>query len=104
MPIFAALDGTVVTAHDGEPDQNTEWAGQRANFVVLDHGAGHRTWYFHLKLGSVAVEEGQEVKAGQQLGLTGSSGISSGPHLHFQSELNNEWYEPSSGPCRSGPS
>lgn len=104
VPVFAALDGTVSSAHDGEFDEMTEWVnGTRANFVALSHGEGHRTLYFHLKNGSVLVAPGDTVKAGQQLGLTGSSGISTGPHLHLESQVNLEWYEPSAGPCRPGP-
>jgi murein DD-endopeptidase MepM/ murein hydrolase activator NlpD len=104
VPIFAALDGTVVGAHDGEPDMNTVQMDVPANYVILDHGGSHQTLYWHMKRGSVAVTQGQFVKAGTQLGLTASSGFSNGPHLHFESHFNNAWYEPSAGACRSGPS
>lgn len=102
VPIFAVLDGQVVDAHDGEPDQNTEALDVPANFVILDHGGGYYALYWHMKRGSVAVERGQAVTAGAQLGLTGSSGFSTGPHLHFESWNNRRWFEPSAGPCRSG--
>ena len=104
VPIFAALDGLVVGAHDGEPDTNVQWLGQPANYVVLSHGNGHTSWYYHLKRGSVAVTIGQTVKAGTQLGLTGSSGNSTWPHLHFESQVDSVPFEPSAGPCRPGPS
>ena len=104
VPVFAALDGVVVSAHDGEPDMNVQALGQRANSVILDHGNTHRTAYFHLKRGSVAVTVGQRVAAGTQLGLTGSSGNSTWPHLHFQSEFAGRIFEPSAGRCRPGPS
>ena len=104
VPVFAALDGVVVDAHDGEPDMNTTWANQPANYVVLDHGNTHYTWYWHLKRGSVAVSPNQVVKAGTQLGLTASSGHSTGPHLHFESRYQGTWYEPNAGPCRAGTS
>ncbi len=109
IPIFAALDGTVVDAHDGEFDMNTLGIGQcnpapPANYVVLNHGGGQRTIYFHMKKNSVAVSIGQVVTAGTQLGLTGSSGCSSAPHLHFESQLNNQVYEPYAGACRAGAS
>jgi hypothetical protein len=104
VPIFAALDGTVAYTHDGEPDKNTETKGQPGNEVMIDHGGGHKSWYVHLKKGSVAVEEGQFVRAGTQLGLTGSSGNSTWPHLHFESVFDGEVYEPSAGECRPGPS
>jgi murein DD-endopeptidase MepM/ murein hydrolase activator NlpD len=44
VPIFAALDGTVVEAHDGEPDMNTAMGNAPANYVILDHGGTHYTW------------------------------------------------------------
>jgi hypothetical protein len=102
FPVFAALDGTVVDLHDGEPDMNTSAQGQPANYVILDHGNTHYTWYWHLKNGSVAVTMNQVVKAGTQIGLTGSSGSSTAPHLHFESRYNGTAFEPSAGPCRAG--
>jgi hypothetical protein len=104
VPIFAALDGTVLEAHDGEFDMNTAFSNQPANYVKLDHGNGQTTTYFHMKKGSVAVTVGQQVKAGQQIGLTGSSGDSTAPHLHFQSEVNGQVFEPFVGPCHDGTS
>lgn len=105
VPVFAVRDGLVVDAHDGEEDMNTVWnLDARANYVILDHGDGYVARYLHFKRGSVAVVRGQQVRAGTQLGLTGSSGISSWPHLHFESQRNRLWFEPSAGPCRSGDS
>src|SRR5882724_5540888 len=101
VPIFAALDGTVVDRHDGEFDRNTTLnTSALANYVVLDHGAGHRSIYYHMRKNSVAVALNQVVKAGTPLGLAGSSGYSSGPHLHFESQLNGVVYEPYAGPCQ----
>src|SRR5207247_7085391 len=98
VPVFAVVDGTVVEAHDGEPDnQVTNLVGRPANYVVLSHTGGYQTEYHHLKRGSVAVSVGQTVAGGTQLGLTGSSGNSSWPHLHFQSRLNSTTFEPSAG-------
>ena len=102
VPIFAVLDGTVLEAHDGEPDMNTTAANVPVNYVKLDHGDGQTTTYFHMKKDSVAVSIGQSVKAGQQIGLTGSSGSSTAPHLHLQSELNGVVFEPFAGSCRGG--
>lgn len=102
VPIFAVLDGTVVDVLDGQPDMNTSCMGQ-GNHVILHHGGTHRTWYWHMKNGSVAVSLGQVVRAGQQLGLTASSGCSTGPHLHFETSV-PAVYEPFRGACLSGPS
>jgi hypothetical protein len=104
VPIFAALDGTVVDAHDGEFDRNTAAGPQKANYVVLDHGDTHYSLYWHMKTNSVAVTKGQVVRAGTQLGMTGSSGSSTAPHLHFESRYNGKPYEPYAGPCRAGTS
>jgi hypothetical protein len=104
VPIFAALDGTVVDAHDGEFDRHTTSGPQKANFVILDHGDTHYSLYWHMKTNSVAVTKGQVVRAGTQLGQTGSSGSSTAPHLHFESRYNGKPYEPYAGPCRAGTS
>jgi murein DD-endopeptidase MepM/ murein hydrolase activator NlpD len=73
-PIFAAADGVVV--HAGW--DNTGYG----RMVWLDHGNGLRTLYAHLN--AVLVERGQIVLQGQQVGRAGSSGHSTGPHLHFE--------------------
>jgi hypothetical protein len=105
VPVFAALDGTVISAHDGEFDENTtNLLFRPGNFVVLAHAGGFSTQYYHFKKNSLAVSVGQVVRAGTQLGLTGSSGNSSWPHLHFTSLFNGVAFEPHAGPCRSGPS
>ena len=105
VPVFAVRDGVVVDTHDGEPDMNTEQVPTaKANYVVIDHGSGIIAWYFHFRTGSVAVSPGQTVAAGTQLGLTGSSGFSNWPHLHFETHHNGPWIEPSAGPCRPGDS
>ena len=102
VPIFAVLDGTVIAAHDGEFDMNTGNGTDNPNYVRLSHGDGLTTLYLHMKKNSVAVSVGQQVKAGQQIGLTGSSGLSSSPHLHFQSAVNGVVFEPFAGNCRAG--
>jgi hypothetical protein len=105
VPIFAALPGTVVAAHDGEWDRQTSaLPDANPNYVTLSHGAGQYSIYYHMRKGSVAVKAGDMVKAGTQIGLTGSSGYSTAAHLHFESQLNGQVYEPFAGPCRPGPS
>lgn len=103
QPVYAALNGTVVSVNDGDPDMNTS-CQPGGNWVIINHGAGREAWYFHLKMNSVAVTLGQFVRAGQQIGLVGSSGCSFGPHLHFQSMQNGQVYEPFSGLCHPGQS
>jgi fibronectin type 3 domain-containing protein len=108
VPIFAALDGTVVDAHDGEEDRSgCEYPLEGtppANYVVLGHGGTQYTLYWHFKKGSVRVQAGDNVRAGTELGLMGSSGWSTGPHLHFGCKFDGAIYEPFAGDCRSGAS
>ncbi|MGD9693354.1 MAG: M23 family metallopeptidase [Phycisphaerales bacterium] len=100
-PVFGVLDGVVIYASDGHPDRNDNAHGH-ANAVVLDHGNGQRTFYWHMKRGSLTHREGDIVRAGEQLGLVGSSGQSSWPHLHFEAQQNGVIVETTSGACVSG--
>lgn len=105
--IVAAADGVVEHTDDGHYDRCHIEDGSvtcdgnpiEANFVILVHETGHRTLYWHMGKGSVAVEEGQEVQAGDTLGLIGSSGNSSMPHLHFGLEdAEDHVMDPFAGP------
>lgn len=103
VPVFAALDGVVAEAHDGEEDRNTRLGPTSANFVILSHGGAHFSWYWHLRKGSVTVRVGQHVRAGEQIGQVGSSGYSETPHIHFESRFDGYAYETYSGRCHPGP-
>ena len=74
-PILASESGKVLEAG---------WSTSRGygNYIVIDHGVGYHTLYAHLSV--IGVKEGQEVKRGQRIGDVGSTGVSSGPHLHFE--------------------
>lgn len=82
-PIYAVQDATVV---------KTSYDGGRGYYVFLDHGDGFGTVYQHLSQAS-NVSDGQKVTKGQQIGTCGSTGQSSGPHLHFEINTNpsNPW-------------
>jgi hypothetical protein len=84
VPILAALDGVVSSINDGEFDRQTEWTSADSNRVTVDHGGGWQTIYLHMRRDSVQVQVGQTVAQGDRLGLVGSSGVSSHPHLHFE--------------------
>ena len=102
--IVAAAGGSVLTAHDGEYDRCTSGAcsggGGFGNYVKLQHADGHQTIYAHMKEWSVTVSEGQWVECGEKLGEVGSSGYSTGPHLHFEVRDENESaLDPFEGDC-----
>ena len=81
--VVAAAGGVVSSLRNDAPDRNTTCAGL-PNFVHVRHPDGLVALYYHLKRGSVAVAVGQQVSAGDVLGVAGSSGCSFAPHLHFE--------------------
>ena len=83
LPVYAAESGTVVKA---------EYDNLAGNWVLIDHENGLTTKYMHFS--HTFVEEGQEVTKGQQIGLTGTTGRSTGIHLHFQIEENGVAVDP----------
>lgn len=85
--VVAANSGTVKTAC-----QNSGKDGY-GNYVVIDHGDGKSTLYGHLS--SVSVKENQKVSKGQEIGKAGSTGFSTGPHLHFEYRINDVRTNPS---------
>ena len=86
QPVLAPGDGVVVAALDGVPDNAPgvfDDEGPLGNYVVIDHGTGEYSFLAHLRQGSVTVQPGQRVSAGDAIGECGNSGRSSEPHLHF---------------------
>jgi murein DD-endopeptidase MepM/ murein hydrolase activator NlpD len=85
--VVAAAAGTIVARQDGNFDRRCSTDPTPANYVVLAHADGSQTFYWHLKKGSVTGKPvGAAVAKGAFLGLVGSSGRSTGPHLHFEVE------------------
>jgi murein DD-endopeptidase MepM/ murein hydrolase activator NlpD len=82
-PIWAAADGAVIYAG---------WLGGYGNLVVVDHGNGLATAYAHTSAILVAV--GQHVTRGETIALVGSTGHSTGPHLHFEVRVNGVAVDP----------
>lgn len=82
--VFATGNGRVV-----EVEHNSWGYG---NCIVIDHGYGYRTRYGHLS--AFKIKPGQKVKRGDLIGLVGSTGKSTGPHLHYEVEKNNQKVNP----------
>jgi murein DD-endopeptidase MepM/ murein hydrolase activator NlpD len=82
-PIYAADSGTIEYAG---------WGTGYGNQIVINHGGGKKTRYAHLS--KFYISKGQEVTKGQAIGAMGSTGWSTGPHLHFEVIINNVKYNP----------
>ncbi|MFC3550964.1 peptidoglycan DD-metalloendopeptidase family protein [Lysobacter cavernae] len=89
-PVLAARDGVVMQVESDfdKAGLNLEKYGGRANFVRILHDDGSMTLYAHLKADGALVRLGQRVRAGQQIGLSGNTGFTTGPHLHFAVQVN----------------
>ena len=86
-PISAAAAGTVIRAVDGcsnRGSMSSRCGGGFGNHVILSHADGRATLYAHMTPGSLRVRQGERVECGEQIGLSGNSGRSTGPHLHFE--------------------
>ena len=83
IPIKVVADGTITFA---------AYSGSYGYLVKVDHGNGVETWYGHTS--KMLVKEGQAVKAGNTIALVGSTGNSTGPHLHFEVRINGEHVNP----------
>ncbi|MFD4988483.1 peptidoglycan DD-metalloendopeptidase family protein [Streptomyces sp. NPDC058374] len=79
---FSASSGTSVKAIGEGTVVSAGWSGSYGNEVVIQHADGKYSQYAHMS--SLSVSSGQTVSAGQQIGLSGSTGNSTGPHLHFE--------------------
>lgn len=84
--ICAYADGVVTQLRDGVEGFDAERS--EGNFVVIDHGGGYVSKYFHLACGTIGVSLYDRVAVGQAIGYMGSTGYSTGAHLHFQLEYN----------------
>lgn len=84
-PIVAAESGVVLVAG---------WSGGYGNTVIIDHGGGVWTLYGHIRHGGILVRVGQEVSRGQKIAEVGSTGNSTGPHLHFEVLVNGNPISP----------
>ncbi len=94
VEVLAAADGVVTSVEQDQYDRchiagtgvSCDGYDMIANHVILEHSDGTVSKYWHLMKQSVVVEVGDEVRCGDVLAKVGSSGISSGPHLHFETQ------------------
>ena len=83
-PVAASRGGRVwAVREDSDKGCDSRACVDDANYIIIDHGDGTFSEYYHLRQYGAIVEEGEKVCRGQVIGLCGSTGYSSGPHLHF---------------------
>lgn len=104
MEVVAAANGVIVNKRDGYNDTNCVNNGNpNWNGFVLEHADGSQTYYWHFKKNTLNAKNiGDSVSAGEYLGIAGSSGSSTIPHLHFEvRDADNNVIDPYQGDCNS---
>jgi murein DD-endopeptidase MepM/ murein hydrolase activator NlpD len=92
VDIAAPMDTSIVAADEGEV-LKAYWDDEGyGGLVIIGHPSGYETWYGHLD--SFDVQKGQQVKRGQKIGLMGTTGFSTGSHLHFEVRQNGQLRDP----------
>lgn len=101
VQIIAAEPGVIIGKSDGNFDRNCSSASGNWNAVYVEHADGSVAWYGHLKKNSLTPKlVGESVQSGEYLGIMGSSGRSTGPHLHLEVyDSAGGLIDPSSGAC-----
>lgn len=101
--IVAAADGQIILKSDGNFDRNCSFNSGSWNAVYIQHEDGSIAWYGHMKNGSLTPKAvGSTVSKGEYLGVVGSSGNSTGPHLHFEVyDQSSQLIDPYEGPCNT---
>lgn len=89
---IGASTGSSILAASGGTVTSAGWNSSMGNYVMISHGNGLVTIYMHASV--LCVSSGQNVSAGQQIALVGSTGDSTGPHLHFSVRLNGSYVSP----------
>ena len=93
LDIGAPMGATITASAPGRVIYSG-WEGGYGNTIIIDHGGATSTLYGHCS--QLFVSEGQEVQRGQAIGAVGSTGVSTGPHLHFEIRINGVAVDPSS--------
>ncbi len=103
--IIAGASGQIISKSDGQFDRSCGFNNNQWNAVYIQHSDGSIAWYGHMKSGSLTTKNvGESVTQGEYLGIIGSSGNSTGPHLHFEIYEDNSFaqlIDPYSGTCNS---
>ena len=87
---FAAPSGTPIMASGSGTITRARWCGGGGNCVKIKHNSTYETIYAHMKAFAKGVKEGRKVKQGQIIGYVGSTGLSTGPHLHYEVLINGK--------------
>ncbi len=87
---FAAPSGTPIMASGSGTVTRARWCGGGGNCVKIKHNSTYETIYAHMKSFAKGVKEGKKVKQGQIIGYVGSTGMSTGPHLHYEVVVNGK--------------
>ena len=87
---FAAPSGTPIMASGSGTITRARWCGGGGNCVKIKHNSTYETIYAHMKAFAKGVKEGRKVKQGQIIGYVGSTGMSTGPHLHYEVLVNGK--------------
>ena len=87
---FAAPSGTPIMASGSGTVTRARWCGGGGNCVKIKHNSTYETIYAHMKTFAKGIKEGKKVKQGQIIGYVGSTGLSTGPHLHYEVIVNGK--------------
>ena len=87
---FAAPSGTPIMASGSGTVTRARWCGGGGNCVKIKHNSTYETIYAHMKGFARGIKEGKKVKQGQIIGYVGSTGMSTGPHLHYEVVVNGK--------------
>jgi len=87
---FAAKEGTPIMASGSGTVVHAKWCGGGGNCVKIKHNSTYQTVYAHMKFFAKGIKKGRKVKQGQVIGYVGSTGMSTGPHLHYEVIVNGK--------------
>ena len=87
---FAAPSGTPIMASGSGTVTRARWCGGGGNCIKIKHNSTYETIYAHMKNFAKGIKEGKKVKQGQIIGYVGSTGMSTGPHLHYEVLVNGK--------------